>query len=262
MLIAGALLLVVAAVALFIARSSREAARAAAATETLGCGDLAALSDGVAGEIGGGGFRQRWEVVGTTAPGPAGAVRAPESELDVVWARTKVTHKYWVMEEGEIDGRRTRQRREREEVVSEIDSQAPFAVDDGSGAVLVHPDGADVDRPEHVVDRFEPAATGAQRSEGMLASFLRAGAESGTLGFRHEEWVLRPGARVYVQGEVADHTGAVAFARPQDGGRFVISTRSEEEIVAGAQQRARIAVAVAAVAAVAGAGLVVAGLLA
>ena len=53
---------------------------------------------------------------------------------------------------------------------------------------------------------------------------------NGTLGFEYQEWVLRPGARLYVHGEVSDASGRVAFAKPSQG-RYMISTRSEEQIV-------------------------------
>lgn len=263
MLIAGVVLLVLAVGAFVIARVQRAAARRATATETLGCGDLASLSADVAAEVGAGSFRQRCEVVGAAEPGPDGVLLAPESGLEAVWTRTKLVHEFWEMQEREVDGHRRRERREREEVVSDLSSQTPFVVDDGSGTVLVHPKRAKIDEPEEVLDRFEPApAQGSSEGlSGVLSALLRSGADSGTLGFRHQEWIIRPGTRLYVQGEVQDGDGSLRFDAPQDKGSFLISTRSEEEIVSDALDTAYLATIVGAVLAVVGVGLTVAGAL-
>jgi hypothetical protein len=166
------------------------------------------------------------------------------------------------METESTDNGTRRVRRERSETVSDISSTAPFAVDDGSGQVLVNPEGAEMDDPERVADRFDRATARDQIQESFLSSLFRSGNDSGTIGFQHEEWIIRPDTRLYVQGEVADRTGALIFEKPRDGGDFIISTRSEEEIVKGAEQAAKLAFAGAAVALVAGIGLSIAGALA
>lgn len=257
MIIAGAVLLVLAAIALVVARMQRAESRQATATETMACGDIADLAQGVAAEVGGGDFTQRCEVVGAAGPGPDGLLKAQESGLDAVWTRTEITHKYWVMESSGEDDRRTRS--EREETVSNIESTTPFVVADASGTVLVHPDGADVDRPERVVDRFERETAKDAFADGLLRSLLRSGNDSGTIGFRFEEWILRPGAQLYVQGQVSDRGGAIGFVAPTDKGSFLVSTRSEEEIVEGAERNVKIAVAAGAFLALAGLVLLVAG---
>ena len=261
MLIAGVVLLLVAAGALWFARSERAEARKVTATETLGCGELSTLSTSVAGEVGGGSFRQRCEVVGKAEAGEAGVLKAPESGADAIWHRSVVTHKYWEMEERREENRTRHVRVEKEETVSDIRSDTPFQVRDDSGAVLVSPAGADVDEPERVVDRFE-RHEGERESvgEAVLDAFLRVGNETGTIGFKHEEWVIRPGARVYVHGEATDATGQVSFAKPSDDGDFIVSLRSEAEIVGDAERNAKIAAIAAAVAAVAGLALIAAGI--
>ena len=259
MLIAGLVLIVVAVGAAFYARHERGKARTATATETLSCGDVATLSKGVADEVGGGSFSQRCEAVGRAQPGPQGLVDAPESKVDAVWVRTKVTHKYWEMVTTTRDGKSHRTRQEREDVVSDNSSIAPFALSDDSGTVVIHPDGAEIDRPERVVDRFEQADRVQQDGGGFLATLLRSTNDSGTLGFQREEWVIRPGTGLYVQGEVADRTGALVFAKPQDKGAFLVSTRSEEEIVAGSEKAAKLAGIGAVLAGVIGVVLLIAG---
>jgi hypothetical protein len=258
-LVAGLVLLAVAIGAIVFSRLEAKKAHTARATETLACGDVAALSKGVADEVGGGMFTQRCESVGAAQPGPHGLVDAPESKVDAVWVRTKVVHKYWEMVETTRDGRTHRDRQEREETVSDNTSSAPFVLTDDTGSVAIHPDGAEIDRPEKVVDRFEQRSQVEQGGGGLLATLLRSTNDSGTLGFQHQEWVIRPGARLYVQGEVADRSGALVFAKPQDKGAFLVSTRSEEEIVAHADRNAKLAQYGGIAAAVVGVVLVIAG---
>lgn len=257
MLIAGAILLVVAAGVLLIARSHRVKARAARATETLSCGDIAQLSGGVGAEAGAGLFSQRCEVVGKAAPGEGALLTAPHSGSEAVWHRSTVTHRYWELEDKrDSDGHPTRSRVEHEQPVSDITSEAPFAVTDGSGEIVVAPAGADVDAPERVIDRFEPQTQAP--SSGFLADLFRDDPEGGTLGFRYQEWIIRPGAQLYVHGVVSDKTGRTAFAKD---GRFIISSRSEEEIVGQAESVARWTAIGGGVLALAGIVLLIAGAL-
>lgn len=255
MLIGGLVLIAVAAGALAYAHFARRAARGMTATETLSCGDITTLAQGVAGEVGGGSFRQRCEVVGAAAPGPGGAIRAPESGQEAVWHRTQVTRHWRERQTVQRDGRSVTEMVDRSETVSEIVSEAPFVVRDDSGTIAVAPAGADVDAPEKVVDRSEQGDRADSAVEVVAGALL--GSEQGER-FEHEEWIIRPGARLYVHGEISDATGQVAFAKPADG-RFLISTRSEEQIVKGKETAAKVATWVGAAAAVAGVVLVVAG---
>ena len=93
----------------------------------------------------------------------------------------------------------------------------------------------------------------------FLASLFHGGADGGTLGFGHEEWIIRPGATLYVHGTVSDKTGRPGFAKD---GRYIISSRSEEEIVGQTESIALWTAIGAGVAAAIGVVLVVMGLLA
>ncbi|MBJ7330066.1 MAG: E3 ubiquitin ligase family protein [Solirubrobacteraceae bacterium] len=239
MLIAGAVLLVAAIAAWFYARHERKKERRAVATETVTCADASALAKSVADEVGGGNFHQRCEIVGAATAVDGGVEKAPESGVEAVWHRTTVTHKYWEMESSTTDGKTTRRRVEREETVSDETSEVPFAVTDATGSVRVVPSAADIDRPEQVADRFERGES--MDSGGILGALLRSGSDSGTVGFQHEEWAIRPGTQLYVQGELSDRDGELTFDEPKDKGSFLVSTRSEEELVAGHRRNARFA---------------------
>lgn len=262
LILVGVALMAGAAGALFFRRSERANERAAVATETVTCAEAAALAGGVAEEVGAGNFRQRCEVVGNAVVRPGGVETAPTSGVPAVWYRTKVTHKYWEMQETTQDGRTRRTRVERSETVSDHASDAPFTVQDATGTVTVVPQDADIDAPEQVLDRFEQhegASVGQGVAEGIFSALLRVGDDTGTIGFQHEEWAIRPGVQLYVHGELQDASGELAFGKPGDDGRFVVSTRSEEEVVASARRNARIAGVAGIVLVVLGIGLVAAG---
>lgn len=264
MWIAGIILLLVAAGVAFYSRSRSNAARAATATDTLTCDELTKLATGVGDEVGGGSFRQRCEVVGKTVAGADGPVVGPHSQTKAVWYRGQVTHRYWTMERRESNGNTTWDRVEHTETVSDLSSEIPFVVDDGSGAqVAVDPRGADIDEPEQTVDRFEPGTgqgggNGSGLLDSIISSALRSGDRTGTIGFGYHEWLIRPGASVYVSGVASDATGRVGFTKPEKG-KYLISTRSEEEIVGEALSHAKWARIGAIAAAVIGVVLIVAG---
>jgi hypothetical protein len=262
MIIAGAIVLLIAiGISVYIAIKRREI-RAKMATETLSAGEIRELAKSVAEEVGPGHFSQRCEVVGKAVAPDGGPLKGPESNEDAVWFRSQVIHRYWELERDEHGDRTHTRRVEREEVVSQNESEALFGIDDGTGQVKVAPKGAKFDRPTKTVDRFEPhvenqsAATGLA---GMFSSVMRAGQRSGTLGFAYREWLLRPGTQLYVHGEVSDASGPLAFAKPKKG-MYVISTRSEEEQLEEAGKRAKWATIAASAIGAIGIVLIVIGL--
>jgi hypothetical protein len=263
MWIVGIILLLVAAGAVFYARSRQNVARQSTATDTLTCDELVKLAASVGEEVGGGSFSQRVEVAGQTVAGSDGPVEGPHSQTKAVWYRGQVTHRYWTMERREVDGKTSWDRVEHTETVSDLSSEIPFLVDDGTGSqVAVDPRGADIDEPEQTVDRFEPgtgSSSGGGFMDSILNSALRSGDRTGTIGFGYHEWVIRPGAQVYVHGVATDATGRVGFAKPAKG-RYMISTRTEEEIVGEALKHAKWSKIAAISLAVIGVVLIVAGL--
>jgi hypothetical protein len=267
MWIVGIILLLLAAGAAFYGRSRRNVARTATATETLTGDELTKLAAGVGEEVGSGSFIQRCEVVGQTVAGTDGPVEGPYSQTKAVWYRGQVTHRYWQMERRERDGKSYWDRVEHTETVSDLSSEIPFLVDDGSGAqIVIDPRGADIDEPEQTVDRFEPGGGngggnggGSGLLDSILNAALRSGDQSGTIGFGYHEWVIRPGVNVYVHGVASDAGGRVGFVKP-DKGKYMISTRSEEQIVGEATKHATWAKIGAITLSVIGIVLVVAGL--
>ena len=114
----------------------------------------------------------------------------------------------------------------RSEVVASNERFAPFAVEDASGAVGVRGEGAEVDAL-NVVDRFERDAGGGL-SVTLGGHTVHLGGGERTIGYRYVESVLPVDAPVYVLGAV-QQDGRIG-APADEGGRFVISHRSEEQL--------------------------------
>ncbi|MDW5595742.1 GIDE domain-containing protein [Conexibacter stalactiti] len=216
------------------ARGQEAKASALTLTDTSTCGEIAELAKSVGSEVGAGSFSQRCEVIGL-AELDGGGVHAPETRADVVWHRTRVTHRWYEMERTtDSRGKTSTRRVEKSDVVSDYSSEIAFAVADGSGRVLVKALGAEIDEPEKSVDRMDGVGSDVATS---FTSLLLGGGQSGTIGFEVEEWVLRPGTRIYVHGEVGDDGGRLVFGAGD--GRLLVSTRSEREIVAGHRSGAK-----------------------
>lgn len=262
MIVAGVALLVVAIVALLVARSQAGRGRALDATEPISCGDLESLAAGVRDEAGSDTFAQPCELTGTARPGPAGAQRAALSGQESVWYRARVTHR-WEEDrpDRDVSDPSAGGTQSGEDVVSDETSEAPLVLEDATGRVVIDPAGAEVDRPEVGLDRFEPAEGGGGTSVSGFGVTVRLdGDRRRSLGFQSHEELIRPGSRLYVLGEAREIDGVVHVGRPRAGGRLLISTRSEEELAGSARRGAQIATAVAGVAGLAGVALLVAGL--
>lgn len=155
-------------------------------------------------------------------------------------------------EDSDVGGPGSTSTRSGEETVASDQRFVPFFVEDASGAVEVHPEGAEVDA-ERVIERFEPYT----EREGPMVSFagetLQLGGGRRTIGYQHSENILPVDAPVYVLGVAREDGGIGADARPvdepvralmvgEDGKighlpssgdkerRFLISHRSEEEL--------------------------------
>lgn len=206
-----------------------------AATATVRC------ADAVAG---------RCEVVGQAQPGPTGTLTAPFSGVTCVWHRSTVTEHYWDTEWRGTGSNRRRERVRKTRQVSDDRSAHPFHIDDGSGHVGVHPDGAHVDAPHQVFDRFRHAGPGAGGWDLSIGPIQLGGGDR-TIGWAYEEWVIWPGQRLYALGDADAVGGFLVLRRPAEG-ELVLSTRSEAELSLTTRRNMYLAGAGAAVAGILG----------
>lgn len=229
-------------------------------TETLTASELGQLRDAAEQAAGPGTFRHDTEVVGAVAPGPGGALEAEMSGKRCVWHRHVITRKYW---EERRDSNGNHRRRTREEKIGEGSSDQPFYVRDETGTVLVNPTVDMIDGLRPAFSKFEKAneRRGTKVEIGSFKLTLPSGRRGGTIGYKYEEWVLPPKRRVYVLGEASDDGNDIVVGKPVEGGTFLISVRSEEELLAATRKRQQLFGIGAVACAVIGAGLLVYGLL-
>ena len=228
MLIAGLILLALAAAAGGYAYWQHRRHTELSEVECSTCGNLRQLADAVSVDAAGGLFRQRCELTGSAQPAYVGTAKAPQTGHECVWYRTKVTHEYYDYDWEERNGRRVRERKRKSRVVKNEESDIPFAIDDSTGQAIVHPERADIHAPHEVLDELEKDTSNPSLIEQLGKSLLQGNDE--TIGYRREEWIIPVGTRLFVQGEVTDEDGSLRLRKPENGA-FVVSTRSEAELL-------------------------------
>lgn len=79
-------------------------------------------------------------------------------------------------------------------------------------------------------DRFEPYDS--NKTYSFFGVQFTAPAGGGTLGFRYKERIIPLGHPLYVVGEARQSGGGLRIGRPSEAGKpFIVSTKSEEEVV-------------------------------
>lgn len=225
MLIFGIAVLVAAVVGFFFMRKARGELHAMIGAETLPVSELEQRRS-TADELGGrGGFRERCEVVGAAHPRPEGLLVSELSSSECVWYRYRVRRHYERQRSGPDN--RTRRERKIQTLVEHTSGEGYAVQDDGGQLIGVDPNGTRPDHPERFVKRFEPHQKQGPTLFGV--QLPRMFDLSGTIGYEYEEWIIRPGQRLYVLGEVHDRIGPLVIAKPEQG-YFIISTRSEQEL--------------------------------
>jgi len=244
-------LVAVSVVLFLIGRSQGNKALDIQSTETSTAAGLATEASDVAREIGAGSFTKVTEIKGLVeCPSP---LTSEMSGTACVWYRSTVTREYEESyTERDSDGKTRSGTRRGTETVSKNERRTPFLVRDETGAVEVEPDGAPVEGVK-VLSKFEQGDRGSTLSIGSFRLSLGAiGGGRRTIGYKLEELALPVGARVYVLGEARDDGGRLRVARPAaKGGRFIITVKSEEQLVESARTGSRVTTVISAVCAVA-----------
>jgi hypothetical protein len=141
---------------------------------------------------------------------------------ECAYYRSEVIREYYERDIGDDDTGPDR----RSETIASNERFAPFAVEDASGAVGVRGEGAEVDALE-VMNRFERETEGGITIGGVT---INLGGGERTIGYRYVESVLRPDEPVYVLGAVQEDGQIGAPAEGDEGKKFLISYRSEEQL--------------------------------
>jgi len=233
-------------------------------TETSTAAALAELAASVAKEIGAGSFNQIAEVKGTIECDDP--LESELSQTRCVHYSMQVTREYeetyW---ETDDKGNRQQKTRRGSEAMANNTRSVAFFVRDGTGRIEVDPSGASLDT-EKVFSEFRP---GENQAGGLRfgrysfnpATFATLAGGRRTLGYKFEESALPLGRPVYVLGEAVDNDGRLRIHKPgQKGASFIVSLKSEEQLLKGAQSSAKGMAIAAAIVAVLGLAGIVAGI--
>jgi hypothetical protein len=172
------------------------------------------------------------------------------SEKPVLYYRTSLVHEYEVQEQQRDSEGRTRWVTVRKsETISTNEQGVPFYLDDNSGKkIMVNLNGAEK-ITQKTADRFEREFSqnylnqNRNTSWGLqLINFLSNTNVGGsrTIGYRFVEEAIPVNARLYVYGEASDRDGELMIVKPKDSKQnFIVSVKSEEELIKDADSAAK-----------------------
>lgn len=239
MVLLGLILLALAGACFFGYRNAQGKLGEILLTQTSDIKDIAERAEAVAEALGSGYSSDYTEIKGT--------MEAPETltsslgQRECVYYHATVSRE-WEEEEWYTDseGKQRRRMRKGSDLLSSETQYVPFYVNDGTGRLRVDPANSDIDL-ETSVSRFEPEHNlrfrGNQLSLGHFSvqvspSLLRVSSGRRTLGYRFQESIFTPGGSLYLLGTVEDTGGTLTLVRPKEKGqRFIISHKTEEELV-------------------------------
>ncbi|GAB4338684.1 MAG: E3 ubiquitin ligase family protein [Flammeovirgaceae bacterium] len=160
------------------------------------------------------------------------------SKKPCVYYKTLITRKYEVLEERrDSNGNYHKTWATREDVVSSNEEKLEFELEDKTGKILVNMDGASVEASQ-VFDTFENG----KQSSRFEDLFFPDSHNARTIGFRYTEFAIPQNAPVYVLGDANDRSGVLKIGRSTDREkRYIISTKSEEQMVHEAKSGATMA---------------------
>jgi hypothetical protein len=242
-LIIGVIVLAIGGALLFFGRRTQAKTNLMHSVATSAAADMAKLLPG-----------EMVELKGTIRC--ASPLTAEYAEKPCVWYSSQVTREYEHREKNS-DGNWETNRQS--ESVSSNTQKTPFFVQDSTGQVEVHLDGAEIDAPT-ILDRFEDKSSdnsGPSISIGSLS--ISTGSGDKTLGYRYNVKALAVDTPIYVLG-VYNEDGTVGAPPPGSKTRkFIVSHRTEEQLHASWGKQAFWMGTIAIVTMVAGAVLIVVG---
>lgn len=258
MLIAGIVLFAAAPILLIIRARMKAKLGQMQGTETTTVDRLAETRDQMPGS-----FIQRAELKGRVESDSP--LKAEFSGEACVAYSTKLEREYeetrW---EQDSNGNKVQRTHRGFEQVSQNQRREGFYLRDQGGRIKVIPDGAELVMRKSLSD-YKVAAMDGGFSLGGFVLQAASAALGGrrTLGYRYEEWLIPIGTDLYALGEAFDDGAGLALRRSSTKGeRFLLSVKSEEELVASARTGAMVLMIVAIVAAALGLGLGIAGIIA
>lgn len=176
----------------------------------------------------GDGFRDMVETHGKAETD--GELKTPYSDAPCAYFEATVTREFEKEERvKDKDGNTQTKRTRSSEVVSSRKSPSPLYIADGGVRVGVDMDGASLYLRDGE-DRFEPFDS--TKTYTFFGVRFTAPSGARTLGFRYKERIIPLGHPLYVVGEARVSGGGLRIGKPSEAGKpFIVSTKSEEEVI-------------------------------
>lgn len=221
----GLILLVVGVILFFVGRSEQAKGNAIGATETYTAALLHQIHGQIVSAVGADALAQRCEVSGTIEADMA--LTAPLSKRQCAYYEVTATREYEEqVTTTDSEGKTTRSMQRGNEVIETDKKSVLFWVRDATGRVRIDPEGAEMDLEESA-NRFE------QSTDPGLSNRR-------TLGVRRVEKLLPLGVPIFVHGYARDRQGEVVVARnPKNEGHFLVSRKTEQELLSSSSSSVR-----------------------
>lgn len=240
MLIGGVVLLILGIVAFFVSSAEKKKLAVMSETETFSVRDLERMAQGEGAEA-----IQLVEVKGQASC--ASPLTAPFSGKPCAYYHSSVEDKY---EERYKDSDGEMRERTGYETRSQNEDSVSFTVNDGTGSVEIFPVGAQMDLLD-VYDEYVPNSIG--QGVSMVNDVLDvvgietpvggqhswSGGRRIILGERRREKIFPVSGNLYVLGTLFSRNGKPVIAA-EKGKKFILSTKSEEELTAAAASGAKM----------------------
>ena len=197
--------------------------------------DLQRIASEIAGEIGSGNLREYVKV--------RGIVRSKSPLISELKQTACVHYTMRVVREYEesrttrdSEGKSRTETSRSSETISSNSQSIPFTLQDKSGELIVNLDGGNIETVQ-ILNEFRQENSRGSSSSISFGGFslsLGSGMNNGrrTLGYRYTESILPCDREVLVIGTASDDGGQVTLCKPiQSDKKFIISLKSEEELV-------------------------------
>jgi E3 Ubiquitin ligase len=262
MIIIGVILIAVAGLLLFLRKRSQDKLLEIRYVKTSSCADVLEMQQSIHAEVGPGGFKQQTELKGKAhCESP---LKAELSGDACVYYSMSVEERYEERySERDSQGNTQQRTRTGSNVVASNTQTTRFQIDDGTGRIDVDSAAAKIDARK-VMDKYEPySGMGGSINVGSFTFNLGsiAGGARRVLGYHYRESIIAPGDQLYVLGEVDDSSGTPLMKSPSEKGKpFILSIKSEDELVKGSQSSINFMLYGAIACAIAGLGFILFGL--